>query len=349
MAVVFIHNYDQNIRLSGGASIEGAGGEVFDFLRNLISQGVARSAVPLFFLLAGYLFFQGENWSSKTYIRKLKSRFYTLFVPYVFWNNFVLIGFFAATLFSATGGLLSTNASIFVDFGLLKYFGLVFGYERPPVAYQFWFIRDLMILVLLSPAIKILIDRSGIIFVAGVGLFWMAALPLFDVSVLLGLFFFSFGAYFALTQKDLFFLDGSFFAVTVFYVVMLFLDRFGGFVLFSHQLHILTLFLGVLFFLGATKLLLDKPRICSALLRFSGASFFVFAIHEPMLTVFRKVVFTGIDLDSDIYMSIVYIALPLLVTAIAVILFEIGVRSFPSLTRLVAGSRTNYSRAQIVN
>ena len=55
----------------------------------LVSQGVARVAVPLFFLIAGFLFFAGSEWSVEVYLLKLRRRVKTLLVPYVLWNFLV--------------------------------------------------------------------------------------------------------------------------------------------------------------------------------------------------------------------------------------------------------------------
>lgn len=41
--------------------------------------------------MSGYLFFKNlEYWNNQEYVKKIKSRFWTLFIPYILWN---LIGF----------------------------------------------------------------------------------------------------------------------------------------------------------------------------------------------------------------------------------------------------------------
>ena len=57
VGVVFIH-----ARLMAADFInakDGAGYHVSDFVQHLISEGVAHTAVPLLFLMSGYLFFNG--------------------------------------------------------------------------------------------------------------------------------------------------------------------------------------------------------------------------------------------------------------------------------------------------
>ncbi|WP_081771120.1 acyltransferase family protein [Bacteroides graminisolvens] len=62
-------------------------GDVFVFVRNLSSEVVARFCVPLFFLIAGYLFFYKlKQFTGATYREKLRKRASSLLVPYLFWN-----------------------------------------------------------------------------------------------------------------------------------------------------------------------------------------------------------------------------------------------------------------------
>ena len=56
--------------------------------RHILSDIIARIAVPIFFLFSGFLFFyQTGNFNKDIYTTKLKKRFKTLLVPYLFWNG----------------------------------------------------------------------------------------------------------------------------------------------------------------------------------------------------------------------------------------------------------------------
>ena len=56
VGVVFIHAYETMVGFSGGTVGVSQNNFVTEFIRNLISQGFARIAVPMFFLLSGYFF-----------------------------------------------------------------------------------------------------------------------------------------------------------------------------------------------------------------------------------------------------------------------------------------------------
>ena len=53
------------------------------------SLWMGETGVPAFFFISGLLFF----YSKKTYIQKIKSRFQTLLIPYLFFNALILCGY----------------------------------------------------------------------------------------------------------------------------------------------------------------------------------------------------------------------------------------------------------------
>src|SRR5574344_1991587 len=67
-----------------------ASGNSFGVFRetvNFISVIVANVAVPIFFITAAFLFFYSINFDSfDSYKQKIKSRFHSLFIPYMSWN-----------------------------------------------------------------------------------------------------------------------------------------------------------------------------------------------------------------------------------------------------------------------
>lgn len=60
---------------------------VYDTVRILFSLGLCQVAVPIFFLISGYLFFvRLEEWDTGIWTGKLKKRIKTLLIPYLIWN-----------------------------------------------------------------------------------------------------------------------------------------------------------------------------------------------------------------------------------------------------------------------
>ena len=128
VGVVFIHSYGRVLAFDPAAIAARHSSAGVEFTRFFISYGIAQTAVPLFFLISGYLFFAGE-WSWKRYTEKLKRRVHTLLVPFLFWNlaafAFMAIiqsipqtkGFFAGTYWPEIHSL-SPLGCIDVCFGL---------------------------------------------------------------------------------------------------------------------------------------------------------------------------------------------------------------------------------------
>ena len=62
------------------------------FIQNIISQGLARIAVPLFFIISAFFLFQ--NFTISSYKNKLSKRVYTLLIPYLFWATLTVLIYF---------------------------------------------------------------------------------------------------------------------------------------------------------------------------------------------------------------------------------------------------------------
>ena len=60
-----------------------------------LSTTLTAAVVPSFFLISGYLF-SPKKFSIKNYVDKLKSRFFTLFIPYIAWGSIAYIIFYKA-------------------------------------------------------------------------------------------------------------------------------------------------------------------------------------------------------------------------------------------------------------
>ena len=118
---------------------------------------VIRVAVPLFFIFSGYWFFrQPADFTLDTYGDKLSKRLRTLLVPYLFWNFFAwALQIFVVIL---QGHISWIPPDIFRPDRLLDVFiGLGDGYQGMPKAFQLWFLRDLLVLCLLAPALYMLL------------------------------------------------------------------------------------------------------------------------------------------------------------------------------------------------
>ena len=155
LAVVMIHS-----NVSVPSSSRGTlGGEIVSFL---FSQTCA-VAVPLFFIISGYLFFLGvKRFDEKVYKRKILNRLHTLLIPYLSWNLICAIIFYVKVKFLGYDGL-----GLFEDGHIIwpKYLYGFISIERVgmPFAMAFWFIRNLIVFVVLSPVFYFIARRTWLL------------------------------------------------------------------------------------------------------------------------------------------------------------------------------------------
>ena len=106
---------------------------------------------PMFFAISGYLFFWNiDNLNLTVYKRKLHSRLFTLLIPYLLWNLIAYI-YQLAKVFLGIGSAVEGCGNILSLSVFLKVFWQ-FGNEGP-ADMPLWFVRDLILLVILTPLI----------------------------------------------------------------------------------------------------------------------------------------------------------------------------------------------------
>lgn len=338
VSVVYLHAYETTINLQGEVAGTEQTTAASDFVRDLVSQGLARTAVPLFFMMAGYFFFRGFHWSIECYRRKISSRSRSLLVPLLFWNAMSLVVLAVAQHLPALRGFFSGENKPIADYTLFDYVNALVGLTDRPIAYQFWFIRDLFLMVLLSPLVFVALRFLPQVLLAGLCALWFFNLwPIFVPSGATALFF-CLGAHFSLSEKSLFFGDRAGWAITAVYFVLVLADAATKGESFNPYLHKSGLLCGMMAVLFLTKFLLRLPRTRWALLRAGSCSFFVFAVHEPLLTVLRKVAFKVTSPESDLSILMLYLAVPLVVVSIALIAYVLLRKIAPGLLKTVAGT-----------
>lgn len=121
----------------------------------LFSEALTRLAVPIFFIISGYLFFYKINdFSCDVYVGKLKRRIKSLLLPYIIWN------LLAIAIVLLKSNMLSLFPSLAKENHDWLWFVSAFWnsqYGSCPILYPLWYVRDLIIVVILSPLIYMLI------------------------------------------------------------------------------------------------------------------------------------------------------------------------------------------------
>lgn len=284
--VVYIHMY----------YTEGATMPVLNFIEGFWGKGICVLAVPLFYIISGYLFFlKCENGLSSIW-PKIRKRVRTLLVPYLLMNLFAVLFYVMANLLAnsvpSIGGVLNFRIiEIIREMNIWQMLATFFWTD--PTAFQLWFVRDLMVVVLFSPLIFLLLRQMTrmkfgiLLFIILEGI--LVALDYYS-EYFGAAFWFIAGGYLAMALKiDMTSTRGrsgltliaAFLCIVLVLVNIFFPMNWMGWVI--PVCGILALWYG--YDLLAKGRLLGK----SPLLKFlCGYTFFVYLVHEPLLNILKK-------------------------------------------------------------
>ncbi|MGR6807373.1 acyltransferase family protein [Sphaerotilus natans] len=336
---VFIHAYETNVGFSSGITGVSQNAPLVDTIRNLISQGIARTAVPLFFMISGYLFFKNQSFKLNDYKNKLRKRSKTLLIPFLFWNFLTLFLMAIAQCIPATQQFFSGKNPIIVNLHYYDYLDAIFGITRSPISYQFWFIRDLIVMVLLTPLIFVLCKKIAAIYLPSIFFLWMLSFWPFAFPSAEALLFFSTGALLSIKRNSIFLFDRYGNLLVILYVIVLALDVIYINSDFGRMVHKIGICFGVSALLYLTKYVALTKVLRFKLIELGGSSFFVFAAHEPLLTVFRKVFYRLIEPTSTWTILVLYFAIPTFVIIVLVPLHGFLMKVAPTFARIINGGR----------
>lgn len=308
----------------------------------LFQEGICRLAVPCFFFISGFLFFNKlQEWSWSEWGRKMKGRARTLLLPYILWCIIALLVFWAyQNLHDGPVSLLQK----FRDYGGIRMFwsvpgGLPLGSQAYPVDGPLWFIRDLMYFILATPLIYLFLRWTKVYGILGLCVLFLAVRRVVPE----GFLFFVLGAYMQLGRKNI--------------METVWPRRYA-------------LLAAALVFLAATCLLLDVSeywsRFCKFFFLVSGigasfclaawnwekqeqlsqpflarSSFFIFAAHEILILQFvaRPLVAAILPMQTAWGGIIAFFLIPALAVAICLALLFVMQKVLPRTTGILTGNR----------
>ena len=315
------------------------------WLVNVLAHGIDGVRNPTFFLISGYVFFRSVRPSVAWFKRKIAARVRTLLVPLVLWNVLALLILAAAQALHLPalppGSAWSAPVLGHTAGELLQ--AIVALPSGQPLVYPLWFVRDLFVLVLVSPLIYASIRLTRGWSTAIVFLVWGAALraPIVSSDAL---FFFVIGSHVAIAGKSLFALDRLGPAALIGWLLLKCQDGDDAAGLASHKALALV---GVVAVLCVSGWLAQRRSWNDAINRVDKYTFFIFAAHEPLLTICRKTVFRLQDPRSPAALVLWYLAIVVGVFAILVVAFQFAERRLPRFLSLMTGSRSEHLTASI--
>ncbi|MEO3135261.1 acyltransferase [Turicibacter sanguinis] len=329
--VVYIHSYYTS-------SIEGESMILSSWLiiyQKTISSLIARCGVPIFFLISAILFFSKE----RKYSSVIKSKLKTIVIPYLFWNTFWITIWIFLQQIALTKNYFGVNDNILNKdiAGLLHLYGIGQVFPAYPLDYPLWFMRDLFIIFLISPLLKLVISKfTKTSFLIGV---IMTFLPDFWFKTVLSYFLIGGSVvyldfHFTILDKiSLSKLSLGYFGFILILILMLIFEFpfrnvvINFFVLFS-----------VLFWFRVSKKIYDCKRIRLCFLRLSNYTLIIYVFHEMTLSCVKKVTLKLFP-TSDLFIFMEYNIVPLIVIVVCILVGMMMKKNFPKIYSISMGGR----------
>lgn len=346
LIILIIIHHSQTIPLSTG---------LVKFVQIMISQEIIRIATPMFFIASGYLFFRNfknfnanhNNTGDKSnqhlittfFLIKIKRRFHSIFIPYF------LTAVIGLILLSILQAIPSTR--IFFTKQIVSNFNsgdyLHYLFVEPLATYQLWFLRDLFLIILISPIVYLLAEKMRYT------IFLFLLLDILNVKF-----------YFIRTESLTFFLLGSIIAL-----------HYSNKTEYIYKNRILNIILPIFWIAICTLLYYIKPQLpiltystlhtaniilgIYAIWRLYDSlyphlshridstnlyhyTFFLFLMHEPMLNhIKQSLLYLG--KCTPLCVTFTYTFAPLLTIILCICIGKLFNKHFPSFYRLITGGR----------
>lgn len=311
---------------------------------------ISRIAVPCFFMFSGFLYYNKvEKWDKAVYINKNTSRIKTLIIPLILWN---LIPIILGIANRAINGGLDEYLINIQNNGIIKVFWNYHAIESTnilgikladtyPYNISLWFLRDLIVLIIISPIIYYYIRYTKVIGIIFLSILYYIRIWFFTPDFwTTSLFFFSLGAYFSINKIDFitFFNKRKkvLFAIMILsFLWVVFIDQNNWQSVFSPIFIVSGLACTII---QVSKLLyLGKIKVNKTL---SNASFFVYATHLVFILGFFVNLLDKLFASQSVINEVFkYISAPLLTSFFCVLIYLVLNKISPIIMKILTGSR----------
>lgn len=339
--VAFHHSSNLSLRASTGNVNYDYNYNVF--IQHFFGQGITRITVPVFFIISGYLFFQRITGRFSEFIPKFRKRARSLLVPYLLWSAWGLFFFFALQQIPQARKFF--NNKLIENFSFSE---IIYTLLLDPIPYQLWFVRNLIILVAFSPLIYLALKYLRVVPLI---LLAVVYLEVFEFSFVIlkrdAVLFFCIGAYLAIHKKDLllkkrddkwyWIFPAIWLILVTVKTILTYKDPEETYALFL--LHKCTVLMGMVSYWCAYDLLMkNKTSPSNYLLMLASFSFFIYAFHEPVLTMIKKGFFY-VSGTSDAMSLLNYFLVPTITILLGFFVARFLKKITPRFYSLITGGR----------
>jgi len=302
------------------------------------------SSVPLLSFISGYLFL---NKGIPAYKGTLIKKANTVLLPSLIWSGAWVCIALALYILGKPYGLFTDYEKVFSELNAFVLIDQTIGFTESPLAFQFWFINDLLLSIIISPILIYLLQRFSWILILALTILWLAEVPTFGFYNYKVILYFCIGLLFQIKQYKVNTLISSkifavafpiFISLTVLRIVLP--AHYDGDMPFETSIEF------VLRMAGAVAMIniifnLDKytPALFSWVRKHSHAAFFIFAAHFPFIMILKQALFKVGIFNSEIGFILLWLVTPFLCLFILLIASNVIKISLPKLYFIINGQR----------
>lgn len=336
------HVYSTAYRIGGSGTAALVEPGWLRFIQYIFTEIMPRFVPSAFALIAAVLLFRKPFHYGRNIVRKLKSLMLPLFLLTSFWIALYAVGPHIPGL----GSLFSSSTARVADWTPSQWFAAYLGWtpehQLPTLLYPLWFMRDLMLMNLIAPAIKWIINRIPRLFllVLAAMLVWKTDSLFYFHTVHQVFIFFCLGYY--VVKYDLHFSDLD--KISWKWIAGLYVLSIAGAYLlrayaddFSAVRGIPNL-MGVLFFAKFMSRLPASDRWRRRFLWLAQYNVAIFLFHERILTFAKKLTLRLLPAALPTSLFVFYV-LPVLIGALCVFIGWFLHKYQPRFYKLITGSR----------
>jgi surface polysaccharide O-acyltransferase-like enzyme len=306
------------------------------------------AAVPLLSIISGWLFFSFKDEPLTQIQTRIKRRIRSLYLPLILWNMVWLAVLLALFTFMPGSPVFHELAYDLSKAGAWDYINMVFAISDNPIAYQFWFVRDLFVAVLISPLLWLMLTRMPYAGALVLGAVWLAAVDLHIFFRPAVLFFFYVGG--LLRRKEItptIGLNATFALIFIYFTLTALRTALPALAGPSADLAhfpypMMTRALKLVGVLACWGIISNaaRTRTGAFIAQFGGLSFFLFCIHVPLIAFVKAVLWRWLPNHNDSWMLFQYV-LTIGVTLILALSAAYGTaRRFPGVFAMLNGGRS---------
>lgn len=330
-------------------------------LRIYISIIISSTCVPTFFLISGYLFYNKQtSFNLLIFKEKLKRRFHSLVIPYILW---IILFFIISTILMIPEAnsfyeWKNSVAKYIIEHGYLRIFydsniigaepyKLLIGWEQDhsaPLLFTFWYLRDLIVTILISPFLYAVTRWFRVYFILLLGVAYIFNIwPCVHGFSIVSIFYFTLGIYLSSNPNIMNFILRRYnWPIIIFgsalSLVSLYLYSVNSHY-YNYIIHIFTI-IGVFLALYIGWFFINKGA--RPINQLKNSAFFIYAAHMIYINRYCTLLMLKImPWDNPLCGLLCYLLIPLIIAFVCLCIFCLAHTFFPHVLSLLNGGRTS--------